>query len=77
MKKLLASIAVKKVIGLVMDKKEGGKEEYKFSPLKSAIIGLVAALAAVLYDGGYISEGTMDCSTVIAEDVVKHVESAR
>jgi hypothetical protein len=77
MKQLLIIEAVKAVGSfLVMEKTETKKgKKAKVSPLKSSVIVLMTALAAILYDGGYISEGTERClSGAIAEDVAKQVD---
>ena len=78
MKQLLIIEAVKAVGSfLVMEKTETkkGSKKAKVSPLKSSVIVLMTALAAILYDAGYISEGTERClSGAIAEDVAKQVD---
>jgi uncharacterized membrane protein len=77
MKHLLIIEAVKAVGSfLVMEKTETKKgKKAKVSPLKSTVIVLMTALAAILYDAGYISEGTQDClSGAIAEDVAKQID---
>jgi hypothetical protein len=77
MKQLLIIEAVKAVGSfLVMEKTETKKgKKAKVSPLKSSVIVLMTALAAILYDAGYISEGTQDClSNEIAQDVAKQVD---
>ena len=76
MKHLLIIEAVKAVGSfLVMEKDKKGSKKAKVSPLKSSVIVLMTALAAILYDAGYISEGTERClSGAIAEDVAKQVD---
>jgi len=77
MKHLLIKETFKAALGfLVMEKTETKKgKKAKVSPLKSTVIVLMTALGAILYDGGYISEGTEKClSGAIAEDVAKQIE---
>jgi hypothetical protein len=87
---LIATVIKEFIVPLFMSKREEPKkvakgkkpkvvkeiaQEYQFSPTRSAVIGALAALAAVLFDAGYISVGTQECLTnEIAEDISKQIE---